>query len=128
MAAELTKMVQGTPMQKKLKIILGDFIKGMNSSKLCGLKTLSNEWVVDLKEIGHFDVFISNTPYQISSPLVFKLLAMPRPPRVSVYVFSHAIVEGEANDDRLMVQREFAQRLIARPGDAMYSECSACSV
>ncbi|EEA21152.1 dimethyladenosine transferase [Talaromyces marneffei ATCC 18224] len=90
MAAELTKMVQGTPMQKKLRIILGDFIK------------------VDLKEIGHFDVFISNTPYQISSPLVFKLLAMPRPPRVSV----------------LMVQREFAQRLIARPGDAMYSRLS----
>ncbi|KAF3397019.1 Dimethyladenosine transferase [Talaromyces pinophilus] len=90
MAAELTKMVQGTPMQRKLKIILGDFIK------------------VDLKEIGHFDVFISNTPYQISSPLVFKLLAMPRPPRVSV----------------LMVQREFAQRLIARPGDAMYSRLS----
>lgn len=29
MAAELTKMVQGTPMQRKLKIILGDFIKGM---------------------------------------------------------------------------------------------------
>lgn len=28
MAAELTKMVQGTPMQRKLKIILGDFIKG----------------------------------------------------------------------------------------------------
>ncbi|OKL57369.1 Dimethyladenosine transferase [Talaromyces atroroseus] len=90
MAAELTKMVQGTPMQRKLKIILGDFIK------------------VDLKEIGHFDVFISNTPYQISSPLVFKLLAMPRPPRVSI----------------LMVQREFAQRLIARPGDAMYSRLS----
>jgi hypothetical protein len=28
MAAELTKMVQGTPHQRKLKIILGDFIKG----------------------------------------------------------------------------------------------------
>ncbi|CRG86944.1 dimethyladenosine transferase [Talaromyces islandicus] len=90
MAAELTKMVQGTPQQRKLKIILGDFIK------------------VDLKDIGHFDVFISNTPYQISSPLVFKLLSMPRPPRVSV----------------LMVQREFAQRLIARPGDNMYSRLS----
>jgi 18S rRNA (adenine1779-N6/adenine1780-N6)-dimethyltransferase len=28
MAAELTKMVQGTPQQRKLRIILGDFIKG----------------------------------------------------------------------------------------------------
>lgn len=87
MAAELTKMVQGTPMQKKLKIILGDFIKGMyNLSEVWFGKIWLTYFVVDLKEIGHFDVFISNTPYQISSPLVFKLLAMPRPPRVSVYV------------------------------------------
>lgn len=45
---------------------------------------------------------------QISSPLVFKLLSLPRPPRVSI----------------LMVQREFALRLIARPGDSLYSRLS----
>lgn len=45
---------------------------------------------------------------QISSPLVFKLLALPRPPRVSI----------------LMVQREFALRLVARPGDSLYSRLS----
>lgn len=45
---------------------------------------------------------------QISSPLVFKLLAMPNPPRTSV----------------LMFQREFALRLTARPGDSLYCRLS----
>ncbi|KAG5999488.1 Dimethyladenosine transferase [Claviceps lovelessii] len=87
MAAEVTKRVQGTPEQRKLEVILGDVIK---------------------TELPQFDVCISNTPYQISSPLVFKLLAMPNPPRTSV----------------LMFQREFALRLTARPGDPLYSRIS----
>jgi 18S rRNA (adenine1779-N6/adenine1780-N6)-dimethyltransferase len=75
-------------------------------------------------ELPHFDVCISNTPYQvfyssgwerrgidnaqISSPLVFKLLALKDPPRTSI----------------LMFQREFALRLTARPGDALYCRLS----
>lgn len=88
MAAELTKRVQATLQQKKLDILLGDFIK---------------------TELPYFDVCISNTPYQISSPLIFKLLALPNPPRVAI----------------LMFQREFALRLLARPGDALYCRLSA---
>lgn len=88
MAAELTKRVRSTPMEKKLQILLGDVIK---------------------TELPYFDVCISNTPYQISSPLVFKLINQPRPPRVSI----------------LMLQREFAMRLLARPGDALYCRLSA---
>lgn len=53
MAAELTKRVQGNGMQRKLQIIQGDFLK------------------VDLP---YFDVCVSNTPYQISAPLMEKLL------------------------------------------------------
>lgn len=53
-------------------------------------------------------VMLTTDVSQISSPLVFKLLALPRPPRVSV----------------LMVQREFALRLVARPGDSLYSRLS----
>ncbi|KAI6780944.1 uncharacterized protein J7T54_003086 [Emericellopsis cladophorae] len=87
MAAEVTKRVQGTPEQKKLEVMLGDVIK---------------------TELPAFDVCISNTPYQISSPLVFKLLAMPNPPRTSV----------------LMFQREFALRLTARPGETLYCRLS----
>ncbi|KAK9471597.1 S-adenosyl-L-methionine-dependent methyltransferase [Dipodascopsis tothii] len=87
MAAEVTKRVQGKPEQKKLEVILGDVIKA---------------------ELPYHDICISNTPYQISSPLVFKLLNLPRPPRVSV----------------LMFQREFAMRLVARPGDSLYCRLS----
>jgi 18S rRNA (adenine1779-N6/adenine1780-N6)-dimethyltransferase len=87
MAAEVTKRVQATPLQKKLEVLLGDVIK---------------------TELPAFDVCVSNTPYQISSPLVFKLLSLPNPPRTSV----------------LMFQREFALRLTARPGDALYCRLS----
>ncbi|KAL2146191.1 hypothetical protein VTI28DRAFT_4769 [Corynascus sepedonium] len=88
MGAEVTKRVQGGPLAKKLEVILGDVIK-MPVMPPC-------------------DALISNTPYQISSPLIFKMLAMPNPPRVAV----------------LMFQREFAKRLVARPGDALYSRLS----
>lgn len=87
MAAEVTKRVQGTPSQKRLDLILGDVIK---------------------TELPYFDVCISNTPYQISSPLVFKLLATSPAPRTCI----------------LMFQREFAMRLFARPGDKLYSRLS----
>ncbi|KAH9958772.1 S-adenosyl-L-methionine-dependent methyltransferase [Russula dissimulans] len=88
MAAELTKRVQGKPEQRRLEIIIGDFVKA---------------------ELPYFDVCISNTPYQISSPLVFRLLSH-RP------LFRVAI---------LMFQREFAMRLVAQPGSALWSRLSA---
>jgi 18S rRNA (adenine1779-N6/adenine1780-N6)-dimethyltransferase len=88
MAAELTKRVQGKPEQRKLDIIIGDFVKA---------------------DLPYFDVCISNTPYQISSPLVFRLLSH-RP------IFRVAI---------LMFQREFAMRLIAQPGTELWSRLSA---
>ena len=47
-----------------------------------------------------FDMCVSNLPYQISSPVIFKLLSH-RP------LFRCAV---------LMVQREFAMRLVAKPG------------
>ncbi|KAK2465517.1 hypothetical protein APHAL10511_002409 [Amanita phalloides] len=88
MAAEVIKRVQGTPEQRKLEIVIGDFVKA---------------------ELPYFQVCISNTPYQISSPLVFRLLSH-RP------LFRLAI---------LMFQREFAMRLVARPGTGLWSRLSA---
>ncbi|KIW02984.1 dimethyladenosine transferase [Verruconis gallopava] len=88
MAAELSKRVMGTPQQKRLEVLLGDVIK--------------------MQQLPYFDVCISNTPYQISSPLVFKLLAQNPAPRVCI----------------LMFQREFAMRLFAKPGDKLYSRLS----
>lgn len=87
LAAELTKRLQGKPEAKRLDIMLGDVVK---------------------TDLPYFDVCISNTPYQISSPLVFKLLAH-RP------LFRCAV---------LMFQREFALRLLARPGDSLYCRLS----
>ncbi|KAF9540206.1 Dimethyladenosine transferase [Mortierella hygrophila] len=87
LAAELQKRVHGTPDQKKLEIMIGDFMKA---------------------KLPYFDVCISNTPYQISSVLVFKLLEH-RP------VFRSSV---------LMFQREFALRLVAKPGDSLYCRLS----
>ena len=87
MVAELQKRVQGSPMQAKLKIMVGDVIK---------------------TDLPFFDVCVANVPYQISSPLVFKLL-LHRP------FFRCAV---------LMFQREFAQRLVAEPGDKLYCRLS----
>eukprot|EP00035_Acanthoeca_spectabilis_P005056 m.109666 g.109666 ORF g.109666 m.109666 type:complete len:315 (-) comp12852_c0_seq4:1417-2361(-) len=59
-------------------------------------------------DLPYFDVCVANMPYQISSPFVFKLL-LHRP------FFRCAV---------LMFQREFAQRLIAKPGDTLYCRLS----
>lgn len=87
MVAELQKRVQGTPYQFKLQIIVGNVLK---------------------TDLPFFDLCIANIPYQISSPLVFKLL-LHRP------IFRCAI---------LMFQREFAERLVAKPGDKLYCRLS----
>ncbi|TMS34558.1 hypothetical protein L596_002124 [Steinernema carpocapsae] len=56
----------------------------------------------------HFDVCVANLPYQISSPFVFKLLLQRPLPRYAV----------------LMFQKEFADRLLAKPGDSFYCRLS----
>ena len=76
------------PEQRKLDIIIGDFVKA---------------------DLPYFDVCISNTPYQISSPLVFRLLSHRPICRVAI----------------LMFQREFALRLVAQPGAELWSRLSA---
>lgn len=88
MAAELQKRVQGTPLQNKLHLIVGDVMK--------------------LDQLPFFDICVANLPYQISSPIVFKLL-LHRP------FFRCAI---------LMFQREFAHRLVAKPGEKLYCRLS----
>jgi len=87
MVVEVRKRVQGTPQEQKLQVIHGDFLK---------------------TELPYFDVFVANIPYQISSPLVFKLLAH-RP------LFRCAVI---------MFQEEFAQRLTAKAGEKMYCRLS----
>lgn len=83
MVVELNKRVQGTEYAHKLQLIHGDFLK------------------VDLP---YFDACVANVPYNISSPIVFKLL-QHRP------LFRCAV---------LMFQAEFSQRLYSKPGENMY--------
>lgn len=83
MVLELRRRVAGTPHAAALHLIQGDVMK------------------VDLP---YFDVCVANIPYQISSPLTFKLLAHPLPWRAAVIMYQH----------------EFAMRLAARPGDGLY--------
>ncbi|CAJ1959271.1 unnamed protein product [Cylindrotheca closterium] len=87
MVREVLKRVQKTPEERKLQIIQGDAIQ--------------TKWPF-------FDLCVANIPYQISSAIVFKLLAH-RP------MFRCAV---------LMVQEEFALRLSARPGEALYCRLS----
>ncbi|KAF3784019.1 Ribosomal RNA small subunit methyltransferase [Nymphaea thermarum] len=87
MVLELQRRFQGSGFGNQLKVIQGDVLK-------C--------------ELPYFDVCVANIPYQISSPLTFKLLAH-RP------VFRCAVI---------MYQREFAMRLVAKPGDTLYCRLS----
>lgn len=88
MVAQLLKRVGISEYQQKLKLIQGDVLK---------------------TTFPYFDLCIANIPYQISSPIVFKLLSH-RP------VFKCAV---------LLVQREFAMRLVAKPGSEFYCRLSA---
>ncbi|RXI02517.1 hypothetical protein DVH24_002595 [Malus domestica] len=55
-------------------------------------------------ELPYFDICVANIPYQISSPLTFKLLKHQPAFRCAIIMF----------------QREFAMRLVAQPGDKLY--------
>ncbi|KAJ7558851.1 hypothetical protein O6H91_04G058600 [Diphasiastrum complanatum] len=87
MVLELQRRVQGTSYSSHLQVIQGDILK---------------------TQLPYFDVCVANIPYQISSPITFKLLSH-RP------IFRCAII---------MFQREFAMRLVARPGDPLFCRLS----
>jgi len=61
---------------------------------------------LDFESLPRFDKVVSNLPYQISSPFTFKLLE---------YSFDLAV---------LIYQKEFAERMIAKPGSKKYSRLS----
>ncbi|AAT42971.1 16S rRNA (adenine(1518)-N(6)/adenine(1519)-N(6))-dimethyltransferase RsmA [Picrophilus oshimae] len=72
-----------------------------------GLNAIKNSFL-DLNP-GAYDKIIGNIPYNISSQIIFKL-----------YDFDFKLA-------LLMVQREFAERLVASPGNKNYSRLSASS-
>lgn len=89
------------------KRLIGELQKRVqNSPHRNKLKILPGD--VLKQNLPFFDACVANLPYQISSPFVFKLLEH-RP------FFRCAI---------LMFQREFAYRLVAKPGDKYYCRLS----
>ena len=87
MMAEVQKRVAETAGAPKLQLLLADVLKA---------------------DLPFFDVCVANVPYNISSAIVFKLLAH-RP------FFRSAVI---------MFQEEFALRLSARVGDKLYCRLS----
>ncbi|KAM3731378.1 hypothetical protein ACB098_12G159100 [Castanea mollissima] len=83
MVLELQRRFQGTPHSSRLKVIQGDVLK---------------------TELPYFDLCVANIPYQISSPLTFKLLNHQPAFRCAIIMF----------------QKEFAMRLVAQLGDKLY--------
>ncbi|KAF3442151.1 hypothetical protein FNV43_RR16067 [Rhamnella rubrinervis] len=83
MVLELQRRFQGTPLSNRLKVIQGDVLK---------------------TDLPYFDICVANIPYQISSPLTFKLLNHQPAFRCAIIMF----------------QREFAMRLVAQPGEKLY--------
>lgn len=61
---------------------------------------------VNFDNLGNFNKIVSNLPYRISSPITFKFLE---------YNFDLAI---------LIYQKEFADRMVAKPGNKNYSRLS----
>lgn len=62
-------------------------------------------------EIPPFDMCVSNCPYNVSSQIIFKLLSLAQQnPQIRKFV--------------LMFQLEFAQSLVAEPGQEAYSRLS----
>jgi len=87
MVTQLTKRISNGNYRNKLRLIQSDILKA---------------------DLPFFSLCVANIPYQISSPIVFKLLSH-RP------FFKCAV---------LLVQREFAMRLIAKPNTEYYCRLS----
>ncbi|EDY36341.1 dimethyladenosine transferase [Aciduliprofundum boonei T469] len=81
-----------------LSIIFQDYIKNGRLHLICG-----DALKVDFPK---FNKIVANIPYHISSPLLFKILE---------YEFERGI---------LMLQYEFAERLVAKPGSKRYGRLS----
>lgn len=83
LASELKRRVSTEGLSHKLKLTMGDCLK---------------------VPFPRFDACVTNLPYAVSSPFIFKLLAHKPTFRVAV----------------VMLQREFAERLVAKVGEEFY--------
>ncbi|CAH2075691.1 unnamed protein product [Thlaspi arvense] len=108
MVLELQRRFQGTPFSNRLKYSIFRFWPFRLKAELVSPRSQVIQGDVLKCDLPYFDICVANIPYQISSPLTFKLLAH-RP------LFRCAVI---------MFQREFAMRLVAQPGDTLYCRLS----
>ena len=73
------------------------------------LKIIESDFLSIPKDKYKADIIVGNIPYSASSPILFKLRE---------WSFEHAV---------LCVQKEFADRMVAKPGDRNYSRLSVMS-
>ena len=99
--AKMAGKVVAVEQDKKIAEILK---KRLNSLHISNVEVIIGD-AVKIK-LPPFNKVISNLPYQISSPITFKLLKEK---------FDYGI---------LMYQLEFAERMIAKPGNTNYSRLS----
>lgn len=82
--------------------------QGLERLQLPNLRVVAADAThVPLPELGAFNKVVANLPYSVSTPLTFRLLPLD----VGLLV--------------LMYQREFAERLVARPGESSYGRLAA---
>lgn len=89
----LSKEVTAIELDEKLADHIAETLPSVNLIRGDALRT----------ELPEFDKFVSNLPYSISTPMIFKLLE---------HDFKKAVV---------MVQKEFAERMVADVGSVDYS-------
>jgi 18S rRNA (adenine1779-N6/adenine1780-N6)-dimethyltransferase len=89
--------------------MIGELTKRFPAYSDCGKKLVLLKGDAIKTQWPFFDLCVANLPYQISSPVIFKMLCH-RP------IFRCAV---------LMVQREFAMRMVALPGTECYCRLSA---
>lgn len=99
--ARKAKKVIAVEIDKKLADSLANSLDGMSNVDIISRDILK----IDFKDM-EFNKVVSNLPYQISSPVTFKLL------------------ESDFDMGILMYQKEFADRLVAKPGSKNYSRLS----
>lgn len=84
-----------------------NLIKNLKNSLPNNVELIHNDALkVDFNSLPKFNKIVSNLPFQISSPITFKILD---------YSFSSAV---------LIYQKEFADRMVANPGSKEYSRLS----
>ena len=90
--------------QRLLPILTEEVLAGLSNVHVICADVLHFDFMALSRDAGHPLPVIGNLPYQITSPLLFKLLENKAAVRVLV----------------LMIQQEVGQRLLARPGSKDY--------